>query len=61
MLRPQKRREANVSSATTLTGTCHCGAIRGTLHATKPAAELQVRSCQCGFCARVYALEMEPA
>jgi hypothetical protein len=37
---------------TTLTGTCHCGAIRGTLHATKPAAALQVRSCQCGFCTR---------
>ena len=34
---------------TTLTGTCHCGAIRGTLHATKPAAELQVRSCQCSL------------
>ena len=33
-------------------GTCHCGAIRGTLHATKPAAELQVRACQCSFCAR---------
>jgi hypothetical protein len=36
----------------TLSGTCHCGAIRGTLHATKPAAELQVRSCQCSFCTR---------
>ena len=36
----------------TLKGVCHCGAISGTLHATKPAAELQVRSCQCGFCAR---------
>lgn len=35
-----------------LTGACHCGAIRGTLLATKPAAELQVRSCQCSFCAR---------
>ena len=33
-------------------GTCHCGAIRATLHATKPAAELQVRSCQCSFCTR---------
>ena len=36
----------------TLTGTCHCGAIRGTLNATKPAAELQVRACQCSFCTR---------
>jgi hypothetical protein len=34
------------------TGTCHCGAIRGTLAASKPAAELQVRACQCGFCTR---------
>ncbi len=36
----------------TLTGTCHCGAIRATLNASKPAAELQVRSCQCSFCTR---------
>src|SRR5215468_5672649 len=36
----------------TLTGTCHCGAIRGTLHALRPAAELQVRACQCSFCTR---------
>ncbi|MGE0852240.1 MAG: hypothetical protein AB7O44_21895 [Hyphomicrobiaceae bacterium] len=35
-----------------LSGTCHCGAIRGTLAATKPAAEVQVRACQCGFCTR---------
>jgi len=35
-----------------LKGQCHCGAIRGTLVATKPAAELQVRSCQCSFCTR---------
>jgi hypothetical protein len=33
-------------------GTCHCGAIRGTLAATKPAAALQLRSCQCSFCTR---------
>jgi hypothetical protein len=33
-------------------GSCHCGAIRGTLQASKPADELQVRSCQCGFCTR---------
>jgi len=36
----------------TLTGACHCGAIRGTLSATKSAAELQVRACQCSFCTR---------
>ena len=34
------------------TGACHCGAIRCSLAATKPPAELQVRACQCGFCAR---------
>ena len=33
-------------------GTCHCGGIRGTLFASKPAADLQLRSCQCGFCTR---------
>jgi hypothetical protein len=36
----------------TFAGQCHCGAIRGTLYATKPAAELQVRACQCSFCTR---------
>ena len=33
-------------------GQCHCGAIRATLEATKPASELQARACQCGFCTR---------
>jgi hypothetical protein len=33
-------------------GQCHCGAIRVTLEATKPASELQARACQCGFCTR---------
>ena len=33
-------------------GSCHCGAIRATLLATKPADELQVRACQCSFCLR---------
>ena len=35
-----------------LSGVCHCGAIRATLEASKPASELQVRSCQCSFCTR---------
>jgi hypothetical protein len=35
-----------------LSGSCHCGAIRATLFATKPAAGLQVRACQCAFCTR---------
>jgi hypothetical protein len=33
-------------------GQCHCGAIRATLLATKPASELQARACHCGFCTR---------
>jgi hypothetical protein len=41
-----------MSDLCTYSGACHCGAIRGTLAATKPAAELQVRACQCGFCTR---------
>ena len=41
-----------MGATTTLAGQCHCGAICGTLHVTKPAAELQVRACQCGFCTR---------
>lgn len=40
------------AQGTELRGACHCGAIRGTLHATKPAHELQVRACQCSFCTR---------
>jgi hypothetical protein len=41
-----------VSARFTYGGSCHCGAIRGSLHATKPAAELQLRACQCSFCTR---------
>jgi hypothetical protein len=33
-------------------GSCHCGAIRATLYASRPAAELEVRACQCSFCTR---------
>jgi len=33
----------SVAELVSLKGTCHCGAIRAALHATKPAAELQVR------------------
>ena len=33
-------------------GACHCGAIHVRLALTKPAEELQTRSCQCGFCIR---------
>ena len=41
-----------MADARTFQGSCHCGAIRGVLQATKPAAELQVRACQCSFCTR---------
>src|SRR5215470_19000060 len=51
MLLAKPERE-KVAVMWTLTGTCHCGAIRGTLTASKPAAELQVRACQCSFCTR---------
>ena len=36
----------------TLTGHCHCGAIRVELDPGKPVAELALRACQCGFCRR---------
>ncbi len=35
-----------------LSGACHCGAFRLALETTKAPADLQVRSCQCGFCTR---------
>jgi hypothetical protein len=41
-----------VTEPATLTGSCHCGAIRATLHPSRPATELQVRACQCSFCTR---------
>lgn len=37
---------------TTLAGHCHCGAIRVELEPGKPAGQLAVRACQCGFCRR---------
>ncbi len=33
-------------------GACHCGAIRMTLSFTTAPDATEVRSCQCGFCAR---------
>jgi len=39
-------------SEVALSGTCHCGVIRARLMASKPAAELQLRACQCSFCTR---------
>jgi hypothetical protein len=41
-----------VSEPTTLTGSCHCGAIRASLQTSRPVAELEVRACQCSFCTR---------
>ncbi len=37
---------------TDLSGHCHCGAIRLELRTQRPAAELPLRACQCGFCRR---------
>lgn len=34
----------------TFQGSCHCGAVKITLHSPKAAAELGARSCQCTFC-----------
>jgi len=43
-------------------GSCHCGAIRASLWATKPASELEVRACQCSFCTRHGAMSVsDPA
>ncbi|MDP3749893.1 MAG: aldehyde-activating protein [Phenylobacterium sp.] len=36
----------------TLTGHCHCGAIRISLESSVPVAKLPLRACQCGFCRR---------
>jgi hypothetical protein len=33
-------------------GQCHCGAIRAEFLSARGAEALQVRSCQCAFCAR---------
>lgn len=41
-----------MSSMHTLQGECHCGAIQARLVTSKPADDLQVRACQCGFCTR---------
>jgi len=41
-----------VAEALAFRGSCHCGAIKATLAASKPARDLQVRACQCSFCTR---------
>ena len=33
-------------------GRCHCGSLSMALAFTRPADEMQVRSCQCEFCRR---------
>jgi hypothetical protein len=35
-----------------LEGQCHCGAVKVSLEGDVAAAELPLRSCQCGFCRR---------
>jgi hypothetical protein len=36
----------------TLTGACHCGALRLTFETETPPAALPLRICTCSFCAR---------
>jgi hypothetical protein len=43
---------ANVPQIHQYQGSCHCGAIRAVLAASKPADALEVRACQCAFCTR---------
>lgn len=31
-------------------GSCHCGAITAVINLSRPASEMRVRACQCGFC-----------
>ena len=33
-------------------GHCHCGAVRASFETRRPAEDVQVRACQCGFCRR---------
>jgi len=42
-------------------GRCHCGAISMELAFTRPAEEMQVRSCQCDFCTRQGSLTVSEA
>lgn len=35
-----------------LNGSCHCGAVRAAFMPSKPAGDLRLRACQCGFCRR---------
>ncbi len=41
-----------MAQAHTLKGRATAARSAATLHATKPAAELQLRACQCSFCTR---------
>jgi hypothetical protein len=36
----------------TLTGSCHCGAVKAAFDISRTPAELGVRACQCSFCRR---------
>lgn len=31
-------------------GSCHCGAVSVVLRLSRPASDMRVRACQCGFC-----------
>jgi len=38
------------SSVHSYSGSCHCGAVSVVLSLSRPASEMRVRACQCGFC-----------
>ena len=52
---------ASEDGPTVLTGQCHCGGARVRFHLSRPAAAIQVRSCQCSFCRRHGALTASDA
>jgi hypothetical protein len=50
--RSSPQANSNVPQIYEYQGSCHCGAIRARLQATRPADDLEVRACQCSFCTR---------
>jgi hypothetical protein len=40
------------SNRTTHPGSCHCGGVSLTFHATRPLADLPLGRCDCSFCRR---------
>lgn len=38
------------SSVHSYSGKCHCGAVSVELSLPRPASQMRIRACQCGFC-----------